>query len=118
MSNATGSSNQGSDGFFSKIGDAFSEGLQRIGADILPVWAAEELRRRTEPRDRPTFDADPAPPRNDDGMRTTSGPAVTGTVANAFGFGTGALTISPPMLLAIVAAVGVVAWIAFSPRRA
>lgn len=115
MSNATGSSNQGSDGFFSTIGGAFKEGISRIGADILPVWAAEQLRRSSRDRAQPTFNAEEAPPRNDDGIGTTSGPATTGTVLG--GLGGRDLAMSPAMLLAIVAAVGVVAWVAFTARN-
>ncbi len=111
MSNATGAGSTGGDGFFSNIGKSFAEGLSTIGKDILPVWAADQLRKRSE-RDtgRPTFDAKQAQPRNDDGIETTSGPARTGTVGNALGFDVGGLTLSPAMLLAIVAAVGVGVW--------
>ena len=111
MSNATGAGSTGGDGFFSNIGKSFAEGLSTIGRDILPVWAAAQLRKRAE-RDtgRPTFDPSQAPPRNDDGIQTTGGPARTGTVGNALGFDIGGLTLSPAMLLAIVAAVGVGVW--------
>ena len=47
----------GDNNFFAKIQSGFSSGLERIGTDVLPNWAANQI--KTESKDQlaqPTFD--------------------------------------------------------------
>lgn len=85
----------GNDGFFSSISEGISEGISKIGSDVLPVWAANQLKVQSNDQlAAPTFNPGAAPPRNNDALRTTTGVAVTGSsggVPNAVWFVAGAV---------------------------
>lgn len=38
-----GSASGSMDGFFSQIGEGIAQGISRIGSDVLPIWAAQQL---------------------------------------------------------------------------
>lgn len=78
MFGSTTAATGGSNGFISDIfGPGFQAGWDRIGSDLLPIWAADQLRVQSQDQlAQPTFDASKAPPRNNDGMRSTTDPVA------------------------------------------
>ena len=84
FSAGTSSINGGDDGFFSNVAGSVEQGLSTIGSELLPIWAAQQLGIQSKPAvDKPNFDPAAAPPRINDGMQTTAGPAVTVQVQSA-----------------------------------
>lgn len=85
----------GDDGFFSDIEAGIGSGISRIGSEILPIWAERQLvGQQKDQLSQPTFNAAAAPPRNNDALRTVTGPAVTGStggIPNVFFWIGGAL---------------------------
>ena len=73
MSEATTAKKMGSDGFWSNVKGGFGEGLSRVGKELLPVWAAKELKQQTTDQlASPTANLSKNKPRINDGLETTT----------------------------------------------
>ena len=76
LKNSTTASRNGSggNGFWSNVSSGLGEGLGKIGGQILPIWAAKELKiQSSDQLNQSTFDQNALPPgaRLDDQRRTT-----------------------------------------------
>lgn len=69
MDTSTTTATGGSNGFFSDLKSGISNTLN----EFLPVWANLELQQQYRNQlAQPTYDANAAPPRNNDGMTSTT----------------------------------------------
>lgn len=88
----------GGDGFFSSIASSVGEGISRIGSDILPVWAANQLGvQQNDQLSQNTFTPDPNQPRNADAIRSTAGTVASANQAPA----TVSSVLNPTVLIVI-----------------
>lgn len=103
---ATASANSGSNGFFSKVTDAFGEGVAKIGKDLLPVWAGHQIEKEMDDGlKNDTFDPNAAPPRlNADGQTVTNASTQQSALSvggNTIRLSTGVITLGAVALVAV-----------------
>lgn len=74
-----GSRKASNSGFWGSISESVSQGAQTLFTQVVPVWAAKELRvQQNDQLSDPLFNQNTAPPRINDGLITTGGSVQSG----------------------------------------
>lgn len=77
MSDVMTSQTGGSDGFWSVVSRGLSEGISRVGSDLVPRWAEQQVFRQSTDQLNNTTANNAGAGRIDDGLQSTSQTAAS-----------------------------------------
>ena len=81
LNKMTGSGGEGDGGFFSSVGSALTQGISKIGSEVLPNWVDNQVNRQSKDQlNRDTFNRQESPARLG-GYYQTTGQQTTASSA-------------------------------------
>ena len=104
------SNNGADDSFIAALSSGISQGLQKIGSEVLPNWAASQLKvQQTSQLDAPTLNAEALPPRAESVTPTqqvsvtpTATPTLWDTVQKNYNISSGAVLMAGIGIIGLV----------------